>query len=72
MRTNTNNRDISIMLVGNKCDRVKDRAVPLEIGKSFARNNDLRYESMLKDKEYKSAKHLSIQCSSTVLWRHLP
>ena len=54
MRTNTNNRDISIMLVGNKCDRVKDRAVPLEIGKSFARNNDLRYESMLKDKEYKS------------------
>ena len=48
MRTNTNNRDISIMLVGNKCDRVKDRAVPLEIGKSFARNNDLRY-----DKEYK-------------------
>ena len=51
MRTNTNNRDISIMLVGNKCDRVKDRAVPLEIGKSFARNNDLRYESMLKDKE---------------------
>ena len=54
VRTNTNNRDISIMLVGNKCDRVKERAVPLEIGKSFARNNDLRYESMLKDKAFKS------------------
>ena len=44
VRTNTNNRDIAIMLVGNKCDRIRDRAVPLESAKAFARNNDLRHE----------------------------
>ena len=43
VRNNTNNRDIAIMLVGNKCDRVKERTVPLESAKAFARNNDLRH-----------------------------
>lgn len=45
VRNNANNRDIAIMLVGNKCDRIKERTVPLESAKAFARNNDLRYEN---------------------------
>ena len=45
VRNNTNNRDIAIMLVGNKCDKIKERTVPLESAKAFARNNDLRYEN---------------------------
>ena len=33
---------MDLLLVGNKCDRIKDRAVSLDLAKAFARNNDLR------------------------------
>ena len=42
IRNNTS-RDICIMLVGNKCDLRKERVVPMETGKLFARNNELSF-----------------------------
>ena len=40
---NKTSRDICIMLVGNKCDLRKERVVPMETGKLFARNNELSF-----------------------------
>ena len=42
IRNNTT-RDVCIMLVGNKCDLRKERTVPMEVGKLFARNNELSF-----------------------------
>ena len=42
VRNNTS-REICIMLVGNKCDLRKERAVTTEMGKLFARNNELSF-----------------------------
>ena len=42
VRNNTN-RDVCIMLVGNKCDLRKERSVTMEMGKLFARNNELSF-----------------------------
>ena len=39
VRNNTS-REVCIMLVGNKCDLRKERAVTTEMGKLFARNNE--------------------------------
>ena len=42
VRNNTS-REVCIMLVGNKCDLRKERAVTTEMGKLFARNNELSF-----------------------------
>ena len=42
IRNNTS-KDVCIMLVGNKCDLRKERVVPMETGKLFARNNELSF-----------------------------
>ena len=34
---------IHIITVGNKCDRIKERAIPQDVAKSFARNNDISF-----------------------------
>ena len=42
VRNNTSS-EVCIMLVGNKCDLRKERAVTTEMGKLFARNNELSF-----------------------------
>ena len=42
VRNNSNNKNINIMLLGNKSDLVKQRKVPADSGKLFSRNNELR------------------------------
>ena len=42
VRSNSNNKNIHVMLLGNKSDLMKGRKVPAESGKIFSRNNDLR------------------------------
>lgn len=37
------NPSMQILLVGNKCDRVDERAVTQEEGKIFAQENDLHF-----------------------------
>ena len=42
VRSNSNNKNIHVMLLGNKSDLVKERKVPADSGKLFCRNNELR------------------------------